>query len=167
MPPKYLSDIIPSTTRWYASRSANNIPLVKVNNSCFINTFFPSTLTKWNKFYTRIRNSASLNILKGRLLQSSKPLENSLYTCHNPIRIKYFTRLRLRYQKFKHGFPVLLICFVNAVQLSKTLSSTFFTVWSFQVRDMLSHWKSKYWQIIYWPRRNQIIQTFFYGNPIY
>ena len=105
MPPKYLSDIIPSTTRWYASRSANNIPLVKVNNSCFINTFFPSTLTEWNKFYTRIRNSASLNILKGRLLQSSKPLENSLYTCHNPIRIKYFTRLRLRYQKFKHGFP--------------------------------------------------------------
>ena len=112
MSPKYLSDIIPSTTRWYAWRSANNIPLVKVNNNFFINTFFPSTLTEWNKLYTRIRSSTSLNILNGRFLQFVKPLENSLYTCHNPIRIKYFTRLRLRYQKFKHGFPdaVDLLC---------------------------------------------------------
>ena len=38
-----------------------------------------------------------------------RPLENSAFTCHNPIGIKYLTRLRLRfsqllYHKFKHGF---------------------------------------------------------------
>ena len=42
MSPKYLSDIIPSTTRRYSSRNANNIPLVRVNKNYFIDTFFPS-----------------------------------------------------------------------------------------------------------------------------
>ena len=47
MSPKYLSEIIPSTTRRYSSRNENNIPLVRVKN--FMNTFFPSTITEWNK----------------------------------------------------------------------------------------------------------------------
>ena len=38
MLPKYLSDIIPSTTRRYSSRNENNIPLVRVNNNYFMNT---------------------------------------------------------------------------------------------------------------------------------
>ena len=33
MSPKYLSDIIPSTTRRYSSRNANNIPLVRANTN--------------------------------------------------------------------------------------------------------------------------------------
>ena len=46
---------------------------------------------------------------KDRLLQFVKPLENSMYTCHNPIGINYLTRLRLgfshlRYHKLKYGF---------------------------------------------------------------
>ena len=47
--PKYLSDIIPSTTRRYFSRNANNIPLVTVDTNYFMNIFFPSTITEWNK----------------------------------------------------------------------------------------------------------------------
>ena len=109
MPPKYLSDIIRSTARRYSSRNANNIPSVTVNNNYFVNTFFPSTISEWNKLDLSIRNSTSLNIFKGRLLQFIRPLENSVFTCHNPIGIKYLTRLRfasshLRYHKFKHGF---------------------------------------------------------------
>ena len=42
MSPKYLSDIIPSTTRRYASRNVNNIPLVRVNNNYFTNIYLPS-----------------------------------------------------------------------------------------------------------------------------
>ena len=49
MSPKYLSDIIPSTTRRYFSRNANNIPLVTVDTNYFMNIFFPSTITEWNK----------------------------------------------------------------------------------------------------------------------
>ena len=74
-----------------------------------MNTFFPSLVTKWNKLDLSIRKSTSLNIFKGRLLRFVKPLENSVFNCHNPIGIKYLTRTRLgfshlRYHKFKHGF---------------------------------------------------------------
>ena len=72
MSPKYLSDIIPSTNRRYSSRNATNIPLVSVNNNYFMNTFFLSTITKWNKYELSIRNSTSLHIFKGRLLQFVK-----------------------------------------------------------------------------------------------
>ena len=60
MSPKYLSNIIPSTTRRYSSGNDNNIPLVRLNNNYFRNTFFPSTITEWNKLDLSIRNSASL-----------------------------------------------------------------------------------------------------------
>ena len=67
--PKYLSDIIPSTTRIYSSRNANNIPLVRANNNYyFMNTFFPSTITEWNKLDLSICKSTNLNIFKSRLL---------------------------------------------------------------------------------------------------
>ena len=46
MLPKYLSDIIPSTPKRYASRNANNIPLVRVNKNYFMNSFFPSTIAE-------------------------------------------------------------------------------------------------------------------------
>ena len=109
MSPRYLCDIIPSTTRRYSSRNANNFPLVRVNNNYFMNTFFPSTITEWNKLDLSIRNSTSLHIFKGRLLQIVRPLEKIVFTCHNPIGIKYLTRLRLGfshllYHKFKYGF---------------------------------------------------------------
>ena len=56
MSPKYLSDVIPSTTRIYSSRNASIIPLVRVNNNYFMKTFFPSTITEWNKLDLSIRN---------------------------------------------------------------------------------------------------------------
>ena len=48
-----------------------------------MNTFFPSTITAWNKLELNVRNSTSFNIFKGRLLQFVKSLENSAYNCHN------------------------------------------------------------------------------------
>ena len=109
MSPKYLSDIIPSTTRRYSSRNSNNISLVRANTNYFMNTFFPSTITEWNNLDLSILKLTSLNIFKSRLLQFVRPLENSVFTCHNHIGIKYLKRVRLgfshlRYHKFKHGF---------------------------------------------------------------
>ena len=56
-----------------------------------MNTFFPSTITEGNKLDLSIHNSTSLNISKDMLLQFGKPFENSAYTCHNPIGVKYRT----------------------------------------------------------------------------
>ena len=64
MSPKYFSDIIQSTSTRYSSRIANNIPLVRANTNYFMNTFFPSTITEWNKLDLSIRKSTSLNILR-------------------------------------------------------------------------------------------------------
>ena len=58
-----------------------------------MSTFFPSRVAEWNKLELSIHNSTSLNVIKGRLLQFVKPLEKSIYTCHNPIGNKDFTRL--------------------------------------------------------------------------
>ena len=109
MSPKYISDIIPTSTRRYSSRKANNISLVRANNNFFMNTFFPSTITEWNKLDLSIPKPTSLNIFKSRLLRFVRPLENNVFTCHNPMGIKYLTRIRLAfsrlcYHKFKHGF---------------------------------------------------------------
>ena len=79
MSPKYLSDIIPSTTRRYCSRNANNIPLVRINNNYFMKTFFPPTITKLD---LSIRNSTRLKIFKGRLLRFVRPLEKELQCVH-------------------------------------------------------------------------------------
>ena len=45
-------------------------------------------------------NSTSLNIFKRRLLKFVKSLENSVHTCDNPVRNKYFIRVRLRLVTF-------------------------------------------------------------------
>ena len=95
MSPKYLSDIIPSTTTRYSTRNAHNIPLVRANNNYLMKTLFPSTITEWNSLDLSIRKSTSLNIFKSRLLRFTRPLEDSVFFSHNPIGITYRTRIRL------------------------------------------------------------------------
>ena len=78
-----------------------------------MNTDFPSTITEWNKLDLSICNSTSLHIFKGKLLQFVRPLENSVFTFNNPIRINYLIKLRLEfgylcYHKFKQALGALL-----------------------------------------------------------
>ena len=173
MLPKYLSDIIPSTTRRHSSRNASSIPLESVNNNYFINSFFPSTVTECNKLDLSIHNSTSLHIFKGRLLQFVRRLENSVFTCHNPIGIKYLTRLRLgfshvRYHKFNHGFldavDPLCSCSTaieNTVHYLlhcsnfSTARNTFLNEIAIVDRSIIDQDEIK------------IIQTFLYRNPTY
>ena len=171
MSPKYLSDIIPSTTKRYYSKNANNIPLVRANNNYFMNTFFPSTITEWNKLDLSIRKSSSLNIFKSRLLPFVRPLEDSVFTCHNPTGITYLTRIRLgfshlRYHKFKHRFldaiDPLCSCstgientvhyFLHCPNFS-TARNTFLNEIAIVDRSIIDQDEIK------------IIQTFIYGNP--
>ena len=139
-------------------------------------TFFPSTIIEWNKLDLSIRKSTSLNIFKSRLLWFVRPLENSAFTCHNPIGITYLTRMRLefshlRYHKFKHGF-------LDAIDPLCSCSTGINTVqnivqyflhcpnFSFARINFLN-------EIVIIDRSiiDQddiiIIQTFFYGNPSY
>ena len=66
-------------------------------------------MTEWNKLDLNIRNSASLNTFKNKLLNFIRPCASSIFDIHNPLGIKLLTRLRLglshlHEHKFRHCF---------------------------------------------------------------
>ena len=93
----YLYDLIPDRVKFYSARSSqiDNISNIKTSSNFFRNSFFPSTITEWNKLDCDIRNSDSLNIFKLLLLKFVRPLANSVFDINNPYGLKLLTRLRL------------------------------------------------------------------------
>ena len=88
-------------------------PPIKVRHDYFKNSFFPSAISEWNKLDLNIRNSASLNTFKKKLLNFIRPCANSIFDIHNPLGIKLLTRLRLglnhlHEHKFMHSFQYTL-----------------------------------------------------------
>ena len=105
----YLFNLIPNFNRVHNTRLSYNIPPIKVRHDYFKNSFFPSAITEWNKLDLNIRNSASLNTFKKKLLNFIRPCANSIFDIHNPLGIKLSTRLRLglshlHEHKFRHCF---------------------------------------------------------------
>ena len=106
--PSYLFNLIPNFNRVHNTRLSYNIPPIKVRHDYFKNSFFCSAITEWNKLDLNIRNSASLNTFKKKLLNFI-PCANSIFDIHNPLGIKLLTRLRLglshlHEHKCKHCF---------------------------------------------------------------
>ena len=73
---------------------SNDIPAVLVRYDYFKVSFFPSTMSEWNKPDWKIINLRSLSIFKKSLLNFIRPA-NSLFDIHNPYGIKPLTRLCL------------------------------------------------------------------------
>ena len=92
---------------------------MNIKHKLFKNTFFLSTIMEWNKLDLAIRNSTSFNSFKESILDFIRPAPNSIFQCHNPKGIKYFTRLRvnlsqLHDHKFKHLFEPFSTCSLEA-----------------------------------------------------
>ena len=107
--PSYLFNLIPNFNRVHNTRLSYSIPAIKVRHDYFKNSFFPSAISEWNKLDLNIRNSASLNAFKKKLLNFIRPCANSIFNIHNPLEIKLLTRLRLglsplHKHKFGHCF---------------------------------------------------------------
>ena len=105
--PSHLFSLIPNFNRVHNTRLSYNIPPIKVRHDYFKNSFFLSAITEWNKLDLDIRNSASLNTFKKKLLNFIRPSANSIFDIHNPLGIKLLTRLRLglshlHEHKFRH-----------------------------------------------------------------
>ena len=103
--------LIPDRVKFYSTQSSqiDNISNIKTRSNFFRNSFFPSTITEWNKLDRDIRNSDSLNVFKLSLLKFVRPVANSVFEINNPYGSKLLTRLRLglshlRYPKFRHSF---------------------------------------------------------------
>ena len=60
----YLFDLILNLNRVHETRHGNNVPAIHVTHDYFKNSFFPSTISEWNKLDWKIRNSESLNFKK-------------------------------------------------------------------------------------------------------
>ena len=72
-------------------------------------TFFPDTLNPWNHLSSFIKSSISLNVFKKRLMEFFNVTPYHIYGIHNPVCLKYLTRLRvglsfLRAHKHQYNF---------------------------------------------------------------
>ena len=66
-------------------------------------------IVKWNKLDINLRNAKSFLIFRNSLLKIGRPIQNPIYNIHDPMGIKYLTRLRLGLShlndhKFRHNF---------------------------------------------------------------
>ena len=101
------SDKIPTTRTAYRTRNKiGNIPRFNVKHNFFKNSFFPSSVIGWNNLDKSIRSSESLALFKKSILQFIQSTPNRTFNCHNHVRLKLITRLRLvlsylRKHKFK------------------------------------------------------------------
>ena len=107
--PSYLFNLILNFNRVHNTRLSYNIPPIKVRHYYFKNSFFPSAISELDKLDLNIRNSASLNAFKKKLLNFIRPGANSIFDILNTLGIKFLTRLRLgldhlHEDKFKHCF---------------------------------------------------------------
>ena len=74
MSPKYLSDIL-SNTRSMLQEVRKNILLARANNNYFMDNFFLSTITEWNKLDLIIQNSTGPNPLSANPTKWSNTLK--------------------------------------------------------------------------------------------
>ena len=107
--PSYLFNTIPNSTAQRQTRNSGITPTFFAKRDYFKNSFFPLAITEWNKLDSYIRNADSFEVFKKRILEFVRPLPKSIYNIHNPLGIKYLTRLRigfshLKEHKFRHNF---------------------------------------------------------------
>ena len=107
--PEYLYSIISKSNHSYNTRHQYRIPQYFCRTNYFQNSFFPYTISEWNKLDPAIVLTDSINIFKKSLLKTVRPIPNSLFDACDPLGIQLLTRLRvglshLRDHKFKHGF---------------------------------------------------------------
>ena len=72
-------------------------------------SFFPSTISEWNKLDLKIRQSKTLLTFRNALIKIGRPIPKPIYNVHNPVGLKLLTRLRLglshlNQHKFSHNF---------------------------------------------------------------
>ena len=82
---------------------------IKARTEKFKSSFYPHSLSEWNKLDPEIRESSSVSLLKKKLFSQITPPANSVYGIHNPKGIAFLTQLRmglskLNFHKFKHSF---------------------------------------------------------------
>ena len=92
--PAYLYKLIPKKSHQYITRNRNDIATYQCRTDAFKFSFFPWTITEWNKIDIKIQNSP-YSVFRNYLLNEIRPKPSPLYNFHNPSGIKLLTGLRL------------------------------------------------------------------------
>ena len=107
--PKYLYELILTESHIYNTRNTEDVETYCCRTDLFKYSFFPYTIIEWNKLDINLRNVKSFQIFRNSLLKIRRPIQNSIFNVHDPVGIKYLTRLRLdlshlNEHKFRHIF---------------------------------------------------------------
>ena len=92
--PVYLCKLISKKSHQYITRNVNGITTYQCRTDAFKFSFFPWTITEWNKIDIKIQNSP-YSVFRNYLLEKIRPKPSPLYNIHNPSGIKLLTRLRI------------------------------------------------------------------------
>ena len=107
--PEYLREYIPAAVRRLHVTRVSRDDVMPARTQKFRYSFFPDTSNSWNQLSSFIKNSSSLDVFKKRYMEFFNVTPNPIYGLHNPIGLKYLTRLRvglshLRAHKYQHNF---------------------------------------------------------------
>ena len=107
--PKYLYKLLPTESHTYNTRNIENVETFYCRNDVSKCTFFSYMMVEWNILDINLRNAKSFLIFRNSLLKIGRLIQNPVYNIHDPMGIKYLTRLRqglrhLNNHKFRHNF---------------------------------------------------------------
>ena len=95
--PLYLLNLIPKSNHMYNTRSLEDVATLYSRTASFNYSFFPSAISEWNKLDLKIRQSKTLLSFRNDLIKIGRPnpIPKPIYNVHNPVGLKFLTRLRL------------------------------------------------------------------------
>ena len=101
--------MIRQSNHQYKTRSIEDVATFYYRTDVFKYSYFQHTILEWSKLDMEIRRSESFLSFEDSLLTIGRPTAKPTYNIHNPIGLKFLTRLRLglshlNEHKFKHNF---------------------------------------------------------------
>ena len=92
--PKYLYELIPSESHIYSTCNSENVETYYCRTDQSKYSFFPYSIIECNKLAISLHNVRSFSKFRSSLLKIGRPIKKSIFNIHDPVGIKYLTRLR-------------------------------------------------------------------------
>ena len=104
--PNYFYGLLPTESHTYNTRNIENMKTCYCRTDLFKYSFFLYVTVEWNKLDINLRIGKSFLIFRNSLLKIGRPMQNPICNMHDPMGIKYLTRLRLGLSHLNdHKFP--------------------------------------------------------------
>ena len=107
--PSYLNDKLPPNRRVLFSGNTRTLHEIICKSNRYMNSFFPDATASWNIFIKHFDDVPSFDILKKHINTFFRPMNNNVFSIHDPVGLRYLFQLRLslsplRSHKFRHNF---------------------------------------------------------------